>query len=163
MGRLAAITVAACVAATLAGCGGSSKSAAGCSSFKALGRAKDQIDAADSQSIRTMKTIRTVQQLPKVVKAEKRALPTYRSVLHEATRQRDSTTDSVLRSGWSEIASAARLRVAGATAAVRAFRGGRFTASGVAAIGRISNEVNASNKRFKALVSGLNDRFGSCT
>lgn len=163
MGRLAAIAIAGFVAATLAGCGGSSASTADCSSFHALRQQKNRIDSADSHVIRVEKTIHTLQGLTKASKAERRALPIYRSVLRKATQQRASATNSELRSGWSEMASAARLRVAGAEAVERSFKGGTVSAAGIAAVRRISKQVVATDKRFNALGSRLDSHYGSCT
>lgn len=165
MGRLAAIAIAGCcLTASLAGCGGSSASAADCSSFHSLIRQKNRIGAADSQVIRVEKTIHTLPGLQKVERVEKNsALPIYRSVLREATQQQGSATDSVLRSGWSEIASAARLRVRGATAIERSFHGGKFSPAGVAALRRISQQVIAADKLWNARANRLDNHFGSCT
>lgn len=130
--------------------------------MRALSDAKGRLDSVDARLVATQQTVRTRQDFPKLVAAEKKALPSYRTVLRAASQGQASTTDSDLQSGWSSVATSARLRIHGASVVIAAFRGTAITGAQTAAMGRVSKQVDAQNRRWKTIATRLNSRFGSC-
>jgi hypothetical protein len=162
MGRLAVLTLAASLAVASAGCGGSSLSASDCASIRSLSKLKDRIDREDTRVIGAERRVHTLRDFPIIVAAERQALPTYQTALQQATQGESSTADPYLRSGWSQLAAEARLRVHGVSVVTSAVTNGVVTSSKAEAVKRLSNRVDAANAQWLQTAKRLNDRFRSC-